>query len=144
MSIHVITPLEAQTIRNNDARAIYLDVRTEQEFKAGHPSGAYNIPILIHDAAGMQPNPEFLAVAEQVLDKQQPILCGCKMGGRSQKAAEMLLQAGFTNISNVVGGFSGGTDPRSGQPVSGWSAAGLPVTAGATPSDYPSLKSRCR
>lgn len=36
-------------------------VRTGDEFSNGHPAGAINIPAFFSTAAGMQPNPEFVA-----------------------------------------------------------------------------------
>jgi rhodanese-related sulfurtransferase len=39
------------------------------------------------------------------LDKNREIVVHCKMGGRSQKAAELLKQAGFTKIQNLAGGI---------------------------------------
>ncbi len=39
------------------------------------------------------------------LDKSREIVVHCKMGGRSQKAAEFLQQAGFRNIQNLSGGI---------------------------------------
>jgi molybdopterin/thiamine biosynthesis adenylyltransferase/rhodanese-related sulfurtransferase len=49
------------------------------------------------------------------LDKSREIVVHCKMGGRSQKAAEFLQQAGFRNIQNLAGGiqaWSEEVDPR--------------------------------
>ena len=40
------------------------------------------------------------------LDPQQEIVCQCKGGGRSQRAAEFLAKNGFTNVSNLTGGIT--------------------------------------
>ena len=46
-----------------DPAAVFVDVRTEQEFAAGHPAGAVNVPIAGIDAYGqMTPNPDFVRV----------------------------------------------------------------------------------
>jgi adenylyltransferase/sulfurtransferase len=49
------------------------------------------------------------------LDSSREIVVHCKMGGRSQKAAEFLLQAGFKKIHNLAGGidaWSANVDPK--------------------------------
>jgi rhodanese-related sulfurtransferase len=39
----------------------FLDIRSVEEFDAGHAAGAYNIPLLHQDPLqGMVPNPDFL------------------------------------------------------------------------------------
>ena len=48
-------------------------------------------------------------------------------GGRSQRAADLLEQSGYTNVSNMMGGFGGGQD-QAGNPIPGWRDAGLPTT----------------
>ena len=45
-----------------------VDVRTVEEFEAGHPAGAFNVPVMNRGAAGIVPNPEFVAV---VLDREE-------------------------------------------------------------------------
>eukprot|EP00850_Spirogloea_muscicola_P009151 SM000050S17076 [mRNA] locus=s50:706841:708101:- [translate_table: standard] len=39
----------------------YLDVRTEENFKAGHAPGAVNVPYLHSTLDGLTKNPDFLA-----------------------------------------------------------------------------------
>ena len=53
-------------------------------------------------------------------------MVGCQAGGRSQRAAEIMQQAGYAQVSNMMGGFGGGQDQR-GQAIAGWQEAGLPV-----------------
>jgi len=46
---------------NSDA--VFVDVRSRQEFVAGHPEGAVNVPVAEPDEYGqMQPNRDFAAV----------------------------------------------------------------------------------
>ena len=137
MAIKLVDVKEAKEALDSDAKAVYVDVRTEAEFGAGHPEGAVNIPVMIRGAMGMQPNPDFLAVAQKVLDQGQRILCGCQMGGRSQRAAQLLDEAGYGDVSNVIGGFGGGPDPRDGSQAQGWRDAQFPVTAEATEREPP-------
>ena len=42
----------------------YLDVRTVEEYAAGHPVGAFNIPVMHRGQSGMTENSEFLQVVE--------------------------------------------------------------------------------
>ena len=44
MAIKQQVPPEAYETLKNNPDALYLDVRTEGEFAAGHPAGAINIP----------------------------------------------------------------------------------------------------
>lgn len=130
MPIEQLTPPEASEALNADAEAIFIDVRTEGEFAGGHPEGAINIPVLVSGPGGMQPNLDFVQVAEKVLPKDRRIVCSCQAGKRSQMAAQLLEQAGYSDLVNVRGGFGGEMNPATGQMVvPGWRDAGLPVSA---------------
>jgi hypothetical protein len=50
------------------------------------------------------------------------------VGGRSQKAAEILTGAGYRDVCNVQGGFNGARDVLGRVVVPGWRDAGLPVS----------------
>ncbi len=128
MPIQQLAPQEAQTILSEDKTALYVDVRSVPEFEKGHPQGAINIPLLHMRDGGMAPNPDFQAVAAAALPKDKRLLIGCQAGGRSQKACIILEQLGYTNLSNVMGGFGGGQNPATGAPVKGWKDSGLPVS----------------
>lgn len=114
-----------QAHQQQEAGAIYLDVRSIPEFAQGHPAGAFNVPLLHADprTGQMRPNPEFLAVVKANFAPETSMVVGCKMGGRSQQACEILASAGFEDVTNVLGGWSGA--PQMGQ--AGWVQAGLPV-----------------
>ena len=62
MAIVQLTPLEAHQVLQLHPDAVYLDVRTEEEFAAGHPAGARNVPVVFFDPATHRPapNPEFV------------------------------------------------------------------------------------
>ncbi|MDA0709269.1 MAG: rhodanese-like domain-containing protein [bacterium] len=127
MPIQQMVSTAAKEAMDATKNAIYLDVRTEGEFAQGHPAGAINIPVAHPGPAGMTPNPDFIKVAEAVLkDKNQPIFCGCQMGGRSQMAATVLEQSGYKNLTNVQGGFGGKVEGGA-VVVPGWRDSGLPV-----------------
>lgn len=124
MSIAQITPKQAKDILDKDPNAVYLDVRSIPEFTQGHAAGAINIPLMHYNpaAGGMTPNADFAKVAQAVLPKDKKLVVGCKMGGRSQRACDILSGLGYQNLSNIDGGF-GGHDQ---QP--GWQDCGLPVS----------------
>jgi rhodanese-related sulfurtransferase len=128
MSIKEITPQEANDILQREAGAVYIDVRTVREFQSGHPGGAVNIPVAFADPArGMVMNPDFVKVVEGNFPKDKKIVVGCQAGPRSNAAAGLLQQAGYQNVSNMVGGFGGMRDPTGKVLAPGWSSLGLPV-----------------
>ena len=92
MPVKQTTPPEAHQTMNSDPSVMYLDVRTEAEFTAGHPDGAINIPVVFFDPATRQPspNPNFQAVVEANIAKSVAVVVGCQAGGRSQRAAEIM------------------------------------------------------
>src|SRR5262245_2389486 len=130
MPIQQIDPSRAKEILDENPEALYVDVRSIPEFVRGHPIRAVNIPLLHfqEQTQQMTPNPDFAKVAEAVLPKEKTLVVGCMVGGRSQRACEALEQMGFQNLYNVQGGFGGGRNPETGEPIAGWSQRGLPVS----------------
>jgi rhodanese-related sulfurtransferase len=127
MAIRQVTPDEAHTLLEEGYR--YLDVRTEREFADGHPATAVNVPVVLPDHATgqMAMNPDFLTVVEAHLQKDARIVVGCLSGGRSQRAAELLTQAGYSHVVNMQGGFGGARDQTGRTVVAGWAERELPV-----------------
>lgn len=124
-----VSPQEAYDRLQSDSECIYLDVRSVPEFEAGHPIGAINIPLLHLDPnRGMTPNPDFSAVVEAVLPKDAKIFIGCKSGGRSANACQLMSQMGYSDVTNVRGGFVGQMDNFGRMVEAGWSALNLPVS----------------
>ncbi|XP_052879473.1 rhodanese-like domain-containing protein 15, chloroplastic isoform X1 [Gossypium arboreum] len=74
----------------------YLDVRTPEEFSAGHVPGAINIPYMYKVGSGMAKNPSFVAEVSSHLGKYDEIIVGCQLGKRSLMAATELLAALLT------------------------------------------------
>lgn len=89
-----------------DGTAQLVDVRTTEEFAAGHLSGAVNI-----DWYGS----DFMKNAAAALDTARPVMLYCRSGRRSAAAAAKLAKAGFKAF-NLLGGYIA------------WTEAGLPVT----------------
>lgn len=128
MAIKEITPQQAHDLLQNDPAAIYIDVRTPREFAGGHPQGAVNIPVAFPDPArGMVMNADFVKVVEGNFPKDKKIIVGCQAGPRSNAAAGLLHQAGYQDLSNMVGGFGGMRDPMGKVIAPGWSSLELPV-----------------
>lgn len=125
--VRIVTPEEAQALLQGGAT--YLDVRSEPEFEAGHAPNALNIPLQHAQAGGMVPNDDFLAVVEANLTKEQALVVGCKAGGRSRRAVEILSAAGYTNLVDLGAGWDGKRDAF-GRLQPGWSRQGLPVETG--------------
>jgi len=82
---------------------VFIDVRTPEEYAAGHIPGARLIPL--------QELPE--RIAEVPTDKR--VYVYCHSGRRSAKASALLAGKRLTNIENVVGG------------ITAWQDAGYPV-----------------
>ena len=137
MSTKNIGPEQAKQILDTDKEAVYIDVRTEQEFMNGHVPDALNIPVVWPNAATRQmvPNPDFVNVVSAHLDKNTRIIVGCQMGGRSQFAANLLDQEGFQDVSNMQGGFGGARDPMGRVVAQGWTQFGFPVET-ESPADH--------
>ena len=125
--IKPVTPEEAAELLSQGH--VYVDVRSEPEFEAGHPEGALNVPLLNAGPVGLVPNPDFLSVMQSAFGKDEPLVVGCKAGGRSKRASEMLAQAGFTRLSDQIAGFDAGKDAF-GRAIPGWSRTALPVGTG--------------
>ena len=128
MAIRQVTPAEAARELAATPSTVYLDVRTVEEFDAGHPAGARNVPVFVRDPATGRPRPnaEFVAIVQRHLAPATRLLVGCQSGMRSQHACELLAGAGYTDLANVQGGFGGSED------AAGWKESGLPVESGAT------------
>ena len=91
------TPREAY---DRPEGAVLLDVREDDEWRAGHAPDAMHIPMRQLTADTLPPG--------------RPIYCICRSGNRSGRVAEMLVAAGI-DAYNVVGGMVA------------WQGAGLPV-----------------
>jgi rhodanese-related sulfurtransferase len=129
MAVKEVTPQQAHDTLQSDGEAVYIDVRTEREFAAGHPQNAVNIPVAFPDPArGMIMNADFVRVVETNFPKEKKIILGCQAGPRSNAAAGLLQQAGYQDISNMVGGFGGMRDSLGNVVAPGWSSLGLPVS----------------
>jgi rhodanese-related sulfurtransferase len=120
-----ISPAEASTKLAEGFT--YVDVRTTQEFEAGHPAGALNVPIAHREG----PNPDFLRVMKALFPLDAKIVVGCKTGGRSLRAAGALAAEGYTNVVDQRAGWEGSRDAFGKLTEAGWQPAGLPREDGS-------------
>ncbi len=88
-----ISPQEFQKLIGENS--IVLDVRTADEYNAGHLEGAVNIDFF---------STNFMDEVLK-LDKSKILLIHCASGGRSSKAMSQLSGKGFNYLYNMLGGF---------------------------------------
>lgn len=79
----------------NDSNAVLLDVRTSQEFNAGHIPDSKLIDIYLPTF------PEKIAE----LDKGKNYYIYCRSGNRSYHAGVFMLQQGFKTVFNLADGI---------------------------------------
>jgi len=85
---------------------VVLDVRTPDEYNRGH----------LPDAKLMNVNDGNFKQQLSTLQKDKPVYVYCAAGVRSNKAAKIMRQEGFTQVFELKGGLQA------------WQAAGKPVT----------------
>lgn len=83
---------------------LILDVRTQEEWDAGHVPNATLIPL------------DELPTRLSELPQDQDIVVICRSGNRSATGRDILRSAGFENVTSVAGGFNE------------WTANGYPVS----------------
>jgi len=92
-TVQLVDADEALAILDNKPDALLIDVRTEAEFKSGHIEGALLLPIDQLQAK----------LSELPKDKATPLVVYCRSGNRSATAAQILLQAGYSQVYDLGG-----------------------------------------
>lgn len=87
---------EVKEMIAKEKEMVILDVRTPQEFAAGHVAGAVNMDFYA---------PDFEQQLEK-LDTSQTYLVYCASGNRSGKTANLMQTKGFKHIINSTAGFT--------------------------------------
>jgi len=77
-----------------DDKAVWLDARELQEFQTSQIQNAQWV--------GYE---DFSLERVDHIDKDQEIVVYCSVGYRSEKVSEKLIDAGYTNVSNLYGGI---------------------------------------
>ena len=104
MSYKEIDPDQAKDIMDSNDEVMLLDVREPDEYERAHIDGVTLIPL------GQLPE------RHGELNKEQPILCICAGGVRSERAARFLLSNEFKDVTNMAEGMKG------------WTKRGLPTS----------------
>jgi len=86
----------AATRLQNDEDALFLDVRDNAAFKAGHLIDAKNIPL--KSLAGK--------LSELSKYKDKPLIVYCDAGMQSGKACDTLKKEGFSKLYSLKGGIA--------------------------------------
>ncbi len=90
-----ISEIDARAARELDG-ASWIDVREADEWQEGHLPGAVHVP-----RGHLESRIEAVAP-----DRAQPVVLYCASGNRSAFAAKTLQELGYTNVHNLVGGFT--------------------------------------
>ena len=139
-----ITSREAfDEIQAEENKILFLDVRTRAEVEVvGMPTVAdANIPYMfmsdpmtwVADWSSFQMtrNLNFLDAVKQRLQEKgltqnDKVFLMCRSGGRSASAADLLGEAGFTNVYSVVDGYEGDKAKSGKRTLKGWKNSDLP------------------
>jgi len=133
----------AATVAAERAKVLFVDVRTRGEMQFvgmtheidGHvPFVEMNEFGEWDDKAGryrLDANPVFSQSVEKLLaakglTKADKVIVMCRSGDRSARAANLLIDAGFTEVWNQIEGFEGDLSKDGRRTVNGWKNAGLP------------------
>jgi len=105
----VVTQITAEALRariaSKDPELVILDVRTAEEFAAGHVPGARNVP---HDQVAAN-----LDSLTPLRDKT--VVLYCRSGRRSELAAKQLQAAGFQRLLQLEGNYPAWTEAEGSQ-----------------------------
>lgn len=84
---------QTQSQINPKAKGVWIDVRSPEEYKAGHLLNSVNIPVgdIASKISAIEPN------------KNNPINLYCRSGRRAEVARTELLKLGYTNVTNHGG-----------------------------------------
>ena len=105
--VETVPATEASEVVNGNGAAILLDIRTPEEFAAGHLEDAVNIDFYAADFAQRIGS----------LDRDLPYVVYCRSGNRSGQAMELFRDLGFNDVVDVDGG------------IVAWAEAGLQIVA---------------
>lgn len=125
-----LTPPEAAQLLTQHPNTVLVDVRSsaEWQFVGTVPN---SVRIELKTFPGMQPNPNFVAQLKEQVSPDATVLFMCRSGARSDEAARLAMQAGYSSAFNVLEGFEGDKDGQGHRGVvNGWKGHGLPWQQG--------------
>jgi len=93
--LKALSPFAATQLLNG-GEAVFLDVRDEKEYKAGHVMNARHVPLSTMD--------KYLHELEKHKDKA--VVVYCDTGSRAQRAGVRLRKNGFTQLHTIAGGLN--------------------------------------
>lgn len=93
-NVKVISPKEMKVFLDTESVQL-IDVRTPKEYSEGFIDKAQNIDFF---------SPTFKDEVSK-LDKAKPVFVYCRSGRRSANSVSVFLEAGFTKIYDLKGGF---------------------------------------
>ena len=105
VGIKDVSAQEAADLIASKSNLVVLDIRTPEEFAAGH----------IKDARLINFREESFATEIAKLDRATPYLVHCASGNRSGQSLATFRELGFTELYHLENGFKG------------WQSAGEPV-----------------
>src|SRR4051812_25056002 len=82
--------------RRDTERAAWVDVRELDEWRAGHIEGSELHPL----SKGID------SIIEKYPERDTPLNISCAVGGRSMRVVQAMRGLGYTNVTNVAGGFN--------------------------------------
>ncbi len=91
-----ISPREFHEMITRDPNLQVVDVRTPQEFAAGHIKGAQNVDFR---------SPDFEKNIAKAVKKRKTVLVYCRSGKRSLNAMNLMVKYGFKDVYNMEGGI---------------------------------------
>lgn len=128
-----LTPAEAYQVLQADANALLIDVRTKAELElVGRVPQALNVEWAFYP--GMVANENFAQqlkaeLDQRNVDKNSVLIFLCRTGGRSNNAATVAAELGYTQAYNTLEGFEGEANADKQRTlINGWKHAGLPWT----------------
>ena len=90
-----VTVADAEKLIKADPKVVIIDVRTPEEFKAGHIPGAKNIDF----------NGDDFEKQIAALDKSKTYVVHCAAGGRSAQACKVIEQVKLPSVYHMNEGF---------------------------------------
>jgi rhodanese-related sulfurtransferase len=148
LGLYVTAKQAYEQWKANPETVLIIDVRTPEEYLfVGHPAMAWKIPVSAQsyewDAAKghypMKMLPDFAARVATVAKPDDTLLVICRSGSRSAAAVNLLAQAGFKHVYNIVDGMEGDangdsdTVAKAQGRADGWKNSGCPWTKKLTP-----------